>query len=260
MLLAIDIGNTNMEFGIFSNGKLTANFRLVTNRHITSDEIGLLMRNFFEIHGILYTEIHQVMIASVVPQVVFSVSNAMRKYLSLEPFIIGENCEVPIENFYSNPKEVGADRLVNAYAAHRAYGGSLIVVDFGTATTFDVVNENGAYEGGCSFPGIQISMEALNHNAAKLPRVEITSPSRVVAKDTVSSMQAGAICGFVGASVYTITQMKRELGCPIQVIATGGLAGLIHQNTDVIDYVDKSLTLRGLYEIWRQLYGKSTPE
>lgn len=253
MLLAIDIGNTNMEFGIFCDGKLTANFRLVTNRHITSDEIGLLMRNFFEIQGILFTEIHQVVIASVVPQVMFSVSNAMRKYLSLEPLVIGENYEVPIENFYFNPKEVGVDRLVNAYAAYRSYGGPLIIVDYGTATTFDIVSEQGAYEGGCIFPGIKISMEALTQNAAKLPRVELVAPSQVIAKDTVSSMQAGAICGFVGASVYTITQIRKELGCDATVVATGGLASLIQQNTDIIDYVDKSLTLRGIYEIWKDI-------
>lgn len=253
MLLAVDIGNTNMEFGVFFKDKLIANFRLVTNRHVTSDEIGLFMRKFFEIQNIVYTDIHHVVIVSVVPQVMFSVSNAIRKYLSIEPLIVGENCEPPIENLYLNQKEVGMDRLVNAYAAHCAYKGALIIVDYGTATTFDVVNENGGYEGGCIFPGIKISMEALNHNAAKLPRVEIAAPEKVIGKDTVSSMQSGAICGFVGASVYTINEIKRELALPVTVIATGGLAGLICKNTDAIDHVDKFLTLRGLYEIWRRL-------
>lgn len=249
MILAVDIGNTNMEFGIFANGNLAYNFRLVTDRNVTSDEIGLMMLQFFEFHKISTDSIKDVIIASVVPQVMFSFNNAMKKYIKKTPLIVGENCAVPIKNNYSIKKEVGMDRLVNAFSAYNAYKCPLIVVDFGTATTFDVVSKDGSYEGGCIFPGIKISMEALTRYAAKLPRVEISSPKTLIGKDTVTSMQAGAVCGFVGATSYTIEQLKKEIGTSAYVVATGGLSALIAKHTKSIDVVDKKLSLQGLYDI-----------
>lgn len=250
MLLAVDIGNTNMEFGIFDNSKLCANFRLVTDRDVTSDEIGLMMTQFFDIQNIRRDQINDIIIASVVPQVMFSVNNAMRKYIGKKPLVVGENCEIPIKNLYANPKEVGADRLVDATMAYKKYDGPTIIVDFGTATTFDVISENGEYIGGCIFPGIKISMEALNVRAARLPRVEITKPEKVIGLDTVSSMQSGAVYGFVGATEYTIEAIKSELKSPAHVVATGGISSLIANSTNSIDIVDKRLTLEGLCYIF----------
>lgn len=250
MFLAVDIGNTNMEFGLFDQQKLIFNFRLITNHDMTSDEIGIFMSQFFQIHHIDQNKIQHIAIASVVPQVMFSIHNAMMKYIGKKPIIVGETIPIPIENLYQNPKEVGADRLVNAYAAFRHYGGPAIIVDFGTATTFDVINEKGCYIGGCIFPGIKISMEALNRHAAKLPRVEISSSHSAIGTNTIESMQAGAVYGFVGATSYTIAAIQKELQCNAKVIATGGLSGLIAAHSDTIEIVDKTLTLQGLYDIY----------
>ncbi|EEG30079.1 pantothenate kinase, type III [[Clostridium] methylpentosum DSM 5476] len=250
MVLTVDIGNTNMEFGIFEGEKLRANFRLVTNRNVTSDEVGLLMTQFFTIQKIDVNAIEAVVIASVVPQVMFSVSNAMRKYIGKEPLVAGENLPIQLKNNYHNPKEVGADRLVNAYAAYRKYGGPLIVVDFGTATTFDLVGEDGSYEGGTIYPGIKVSMEALTRNAAKLPTVELNDPGTAIGRDTVTSMQAGVIYGYVGAVLHMIDKISDELGQKTTVVATGGLSTLLNQSTQMFDVIDKTLTLEGLMQIY----------
>lgn len=249
MILAVDIGNTNMEFGLFKDSKLINNFRLVTDRNITSDEIGLMMLQFFSVRGIDISDIDDVIVASVVPQIMFAMNNAVKKYLKKFPIIVGEDCDVPIKNNYKIKKEVGVDRLVNAFCAYKTYSRALIVVDFGTATTFDVVSKDGCYEGGCIFPGIKISMEALNKYAAKLPRVEISAPEAIIGKDTVTSMQSGAICGFVGATIYTINCLEKELGCDAYVVATGGLSGFIASYTDSINVVNKALSLQGLNDI-----------
>lgn len=253
MLLTVDIGNTNMEFGVFKKSKLIANFRLVTKRNITSDEVGLLLLQFLNVQKIEQSEIEDVVIASVVPQVMYSVTNAIRKYIKKEALIVGENIKIEIDNKYKNPNEVGCDRLVTAYAAHKKYGGIIIVVDFGTATTFDVVDNAGAYLGGLIFPGIKISMEALFTNASKLPRVELTKPKSVIGRDTVSSMQAGAMYGYVGAVENIVDSINDELNCNAKVIATGGLSSLIDAETDYFYKVDKTLILEGLlwiYESW----------
>lgn len=249
MILAIDIGNTNMEFGLFKDSKLINNFRLVTDRNTTSDEIGLMMLQFFKVREINISDIDDVIVASVVPQIMFAMNNAIKKYLEKIPVIVGDDCDVPIKNNYKIKKEVGIDRLVNAFCAYKTYSRALIVVDFGTATTFDVVSKDGCYEGGCIFPGIKISMEALNRYAAKLPRVEILEPECIIGKDTVASMQSGAICGFVGATIHTINCLKKEIGCDAYVVATGGLSGFIASNTDSINVVNKQLSLQGLNDI-----------
>lgn len=250
MILTIDIGNTNMEFGVFRKTELIARFRLVTKLSMTSDEIGLFMTQFFSIHKIGIDDIEDIIIASVVPQVMFSIANAMRKYLKKKPVIIGENIKVNIKNNYSNPKEVGMDRLVNAYTAFKKYGGPVIIVDFGTATTFDVVNKDGEYEGGTIYPGIKISMEALTQNAAKLPKVELEDPAMVIGKDTVVSMQSGVIYGYAGAVNHMIEMIVGEMGEKAFVVATGGLSTLISRYTNCIEKIDKNLTLEGLMRIY----------
>lgn len=251
MLLAVDIGNTNMEFGVYRGEESVARFRLGTNRDSTSDEIGLLLTQFFAINGIDRSSLSDVIIASVVPQMMYSVSNAMKKYVGKTPLIVGENIFCSIENRYDNPREVGADRLVNAEAAYARYGGPLIVVDFGTATTFDVVSADGAYLGGAIFPGVKIAVGALFEKTAKLPRVELVKVDSVVGRNTAASMQAGMMFGYVGAVEKIVERIREELGAPARVIATGGLSRLIDEQQPGLFYVlDRTLTLDGLNLIY----------
>ncbi len=250
MLLTIDIGNTNMEFGVFEGDKLKASFRLGTNRDVTSDEVGLLASQYFMINGIDRTQVEDVVIASVVPQVMYSISNAMKKYFKRTPLVVGQNLDYGIENRYDNPKEVGADRLVNSVAAYTKYGGPLIVVDFGTATTFDAISGDGAYLGGAIYPGIKISMDALFQKTAKLPKIELVNPGMTIGKNTIKSMQAGAIYGYVGAVKNIVEMMRRELGGEAKVIATGGLSSTIGKEAHLFDAVDRKLTLDGLRMIY----------
>lgn len=258
MLFVVDIGNTNMEFGIFEQDKLKASFRLITNHDVTSDEIGLMIRQFFSIHGISLEMIEDVLITSVVPQIVYSMKNAMRKYLNREPLIVQENLNIDIVNKYENKSEVGADRLVNAYAGYHKYGGGIIVVDFGTATTFDVIDQEGAYLGGIIYPGIKVSLDALVQKTSKLPKVEIEAPEKSIGTNTVMSMQSGIVHGYTGAVINIIRQIEQELGYHAKVIATGGLARFIGEQTDRIERIDRSLTLDGLCMIYREYQAKQT--
>lgn len=251
MLFAVDIGNTNMEFGIFEQDRLKANFRLGTNRDVTSDEVGLLIRQFFLIHHVEIEQIEDVIITSVVPQVVYSVKNAMRKYLNINALVVQENIKINIENKYSNQEEVGADRLVNAYAGFQKYGGPLIVVDFGTATTFDVISGEGAYLGGLIYPGIKISLDALVEKASKLPKVQIKPPAKVIGDNTIMSIQSGIVYGYSGAVIHMVDLIEKELGEKTTVIATGGLSQMIGKETNVFKAIDKSLTLDGLFMIYQ---------
>lgn len=250
MLLAIDIGNTNMEFGVFEGDRLLANFRLLTDWNTTSDEVGLPLTQFFFLHGFDPKKMEAAVICSVVPQVMYSVNNAVRKYVGVPTFVIGENLTVPIENRYGQPKEVGADRLVNAYISFVTYGVPLIVVDFGTATTFDAVSADGAYLGGLIYPGVKTSLDALISNTAKLPRVELVMPKQVIGKSSVESMQSGILHGYVGAVKHIISEMEKEMGCTPTVVATGGLSGMIGRISGSFSHVDKTLTLKGLQRIY----------
>lgn len=253
MLLAIDIGNTHMEFGVFHNNNLLGSFRLNTNRDITSDEMGLFTCQFFEVNGLNRGDVEDIIISSVVPQVMYSISNAVKKYFfNKVPLVIGDDLPLSIENLYENPREVGADRLVGAIAAHHKYGGPLIVVDFGTATTFDAVGKQGEYMGGAIFPGIKISMDALFSKTAKLPHVELVRPDRVIGRNTISSMQSGALYGYVGAVNNIVKAMTAELGGETKVIATGGLAKLVVDESVLFECIDRSLTLDGLQLIYNQ--------
>ncbi|MCI8622067.1 MAG: type III pantothenate kinase [Provencibacterium sp.] len=251
MLLAIDIGNTNIEFGVYDGEQILARFRLGTNRDITSDEIGLFLTQFFSINAISREQIEDIIISTVVPQVMYSVQNAMKKYVGRAPLVVGENIRCPIENRYDNPREVGADRLVNGVSAFARYGGPLIIVDFGTATTFDVLSKTGAYLGGAIYPGIKISMGALFEKTAKLPRVELVRVDSAIGRNTVGSVQAGAMFGYVGAVSGIVAQIQRELGDPARVIGTGGLAQLVgQQQPDLFYSIDRTLTLDGLRMIY----------
>ena len=223
MILAIDVGNTNTCMGIFDGDKLVSNWRIVTVADRTADEVGLLMLQFFSFAGISRQDICDVIISSVVPPVMYSLNLAAEKYLGKVPITVSEKTVTGINNLYDNPREVGADRIVNAVAALKLYGGPVIIVDFGTATTFCAVTEKGDYLGGIICAGIKISMDALFAKAAKLPRVDIAVPENVIGKNTVESMQVGAVFGFAGQVDYIVKKMKKELGGNAKVIATAAL-------------------------------------
>ena len=252
MLLAIDVGNTNMEFGVYDGDKLLGSFRMMTKNNATSDEIGLLACQYFERFGIDRTAIEAVMVASVVPQVMYTLSAAMAKYLGLTPIVV--DVDIPSGLSYGplvTDERLGADRAVACVAAMKKYGRPLVVLDFGTATTVDAVSADGVYMGGCISAGLRVTMDALASNAAMLPNVELNKPEKVLNFTAVGHIQAGVVGGYVGAMEYLIRQAKQELGCPdVKVVATGGLARLITKHTDLIDIVDGELILDGLRMIW----------
>lgn len=252
MILVLDAGNTNIVLGVFDNGKMITNWRVSTDRNKSSDEYGMLINQLFEYHGLKMRELEAVIISSVVPPIMHSLQRAIMKYSGISPLVVGPGVKTGIDIKYDNPKEVGSDRIVNAVAAIHKYGGPVILVDFGTATTFCAVSEKSEYLGGAIAPGIIISSDALFQRAAKLPRVELVKPERYVCKNTVSSMQAGIVFGFVGLVEHMIYNIKRELGWDhAKVIATGGLARLIAEHTRAIDIVDGLLTLDGLHIIYQ---------
>lgn len=250
MLLAIDAGNTNIVLGIYQNNSLISHWRVSTDRQKTADEYGILLRNLFEFQGHSFADITAVAIASVVPPLMASLEEMARNYFGLSPLIVGPGVKTGMAVKFDNPKEIGADRIVNAVAAYEIYGGPLIVVDFGTATTFDVVTRRGEYIGGAIAPGIGISTEALFARAAKLPKVELIKPQNVITKNTVNGIQAGIIFGFAGQVDGIVNRMKREMGEDLFVVATGGLAELISSESETIQKVDPWLTLEGLRIIY----------
>ena len=249
MILVIDIGNTTMEFGLYDGDSLSGVFRLGSKRDITSDEVGLFVTQFFEYKGFSVSEVSDVIISSVVPQVNYSVCSAVRKYFGLEPLVIGENIFCDMPNLYENPKEVGADRLVDSYAAFKKYGGPLIIVDFGTATTCEAVSEKGEYLGGIIYPGIKTSMDALYEKAAKLPKIEILKPEFALGKNTVSSMQSGAYYGYLGAIDMMVKNLKGIIGENAKVVATGGFARLFAEEK-LFDHIDQRLPLEGIKMVY----------
>lgn len=247
MLLVFDVGNTNMVIGVYESKKLIKNWRINTDIHKTSDEYGMLINNLLAYDKIDIRSIDDVIISSVVPNVIHALENFCIKYCEKKPMIVGPGIKTGLNIKYDNPKQVGADRIVNAVAAIEKYGSPLIIVDFGTATTFCAISEKAEYLGGTICPGLVISSEALFNGAAKLPRVELTKPGKTICKTTVEAMQSGIIYGYVGQVEKIISIMKKELGSEdVKVIATGGLSSLIHSETDSIDYIDRFLTLEGL--------------
>ncbi|MGR6837152.1 type III pantothenate kinase [Syntrophomonas erecta] len=254
MILVFDVGNTNIVVGVFSRDKLLTHWRLRTDTIRTCDEYGMILKALFEHHNLNIRGIKAVVMSSVVPSLMMELEKMSSRYFSCKPLVVGPGVKTGMPIKYDNPRDVGADRVVNAVAAYHKYGGPLIIVDFGTATTFCLVNEKAEYLGGAIAPGIRISTEALVSRAAKLPRVELVRPKNVVGRNTVASMQSGIIFGFVGQVEGIINRMKKEIKGQPQVVATGGLAATIARETDVIDVVDDFLTLDGLriiYEINR---------
>jgi type III pantothenate kinase len=247
MLLVFDVGNTNMVLGIYKNKELLKHWRINTDKEKTSDEYGVLINSLFQYENIDMKSIDDVIISSVVPNVMHSLENFCIKYCDKKPKVVGPGIKTGLNIKYDNPKQVGADRIVNAVAGIEKYGYPLIIVDFGTGTTFCAISENGDYLGGTIAPGIKISSEALFQRASKLPRVELVKPGSTICKSTVSAMQSGIIYGYVGLVDKIIEMMKKELNHDeVKVIATGGLATLIASETDSIDDVDRFLTLEGL--------------
>jgi type III pantothenate kinase len=253
MLLAIDLGNTNTVFGVYDGERLIMNWRLSTQKDRTVDEFGILLRNLFSLEKIDSKKIRKVIIASVVPPLDPILNEMVQVYFSLKPiFVTHENAGIPV--LYDDPREVGADRIVNAVAAIRKYGKPAIVVDFGTATTFDAITSAGEYRGGLISPGIVISAEALYEHAAKLPRIEIQKPVKLIGTSAITSMQSGLFYGYVSLVDGIITRMKQELGASARVIGTGGQAPLISQETKLIETVDSNLTLDGLQLLASRLF------
>ena len=253
MLLVFDVGNTNMVLGIYKDKKLIKDWRINTDKDKTSDEYGMLISNLFKHDDVNMDDIEDVIISSVVPNVMHSLENFCIKYCNKKPLVVGPGIKTGLNIKYDNPKQVGADRIVNAVAGIEKYGYPLILVDFGTGTTFCAISEKGEYLGGTIAPGIKISSEALFQRASKLPRVELQKPGMAICKSTVSAMQSGIIYGYVGLVEKIISMMKEELNCgPVKVVATGGLSSLIASETDSIDYVDKFLTLDGLRVIYEK--------
>jgi type III pantothenate kinase len=253
MLFCIDIGNTNIVLGVATEEEVIQNWRIRTERDVTADELGITVGNLFQSAGMQLGGIRHIIVSCVVPPILNTIQEFSRRYFHVEPMIVGPGLKTGMPIRYDNPKEVGADRIVNAVGAYEKYRRALVVVDFGTATTFDYVSGEGAYMGGAISPGVVISCEALFQKASKLPRVEIFArPKSVIARDTISSMNVGIIYGYAGLVDGIVNRMKKETGEDLLVIATGGLAPLICDVAETIDHVEELLTLHGLMAIFKK--------
>ncbi|NLC66988.1 MAG: type III pantothenate kinase [Clostridium sp.] len=254
MILLIDVGNTNIVMGVHNGNKMISDFRLSTDTKKTSDEMSIAVLSLFELNNLDIDSIEGVIISSVVPNIMYSLENVVRKLFNLRPIIVGAGIKTGINVKTDNPKEVGADRIVNAVSAYDKYKQSLIIIDFGTATTLCSIGDDGSYEGGVICPGVKISSDALFEKAAKLPRVELSKPKNVIGKNTINSMQSGMVYGYIGMVEYLVEKMSKEMiGKGYKkpyVIATGGLARLINSGTDIIDAIESNLTLKGLKIIY----------
>lgn len=253
MILVMDVGNTNITIGMYDGKKLLNHWRMGTDREKTSDEFGMFMMSLFSNDKLDISNIDAVIMASVVPPIMYSLDHAIRKYLKKEPILVGPGIKTGINIKYENPREVGADRIVNAVAAIEIYGGPIIVVDFGTATTFCAISSKGDYLGGVICPGIKVSLEALFQKAAKLPRIELVKPENVIGRTTIGNMQSGIIYGYIGQVDYIVKRMKKEMKEDnVKVVATGGLARLIASESETIDEINGLLTLEGLRIIYER--------
>lgn len=246
MLLAIDVGNTNTVLGAFDGVKLRHHWRVETSHTRTSDEYGILLRQLFAAEGADHTKVEAVVVSSVVPPLAFTLEQMCLRYFGHKPLFVGPGVKTGMPILYENPREVGADRVVNAVAAFERWRSALVVVDFGTATTFDAISPRGEYLGGAICPGVGISMEALFRSASKLPRVEFAKPPAVIARNTVASIQAGLVYGYVGLVDGICARMAEEMKLAPKVVATGGLAPLLAGVSKAISEVDEHLTLDGL--------------
>jgi type III pantothenate kinase len=252
MLLAIEQGNTNTLFAVHDGAEWVAHWRTATEATRTADEYAAWLHQLLQMQALRFGDLDDCIISSVVPQSLFNLRNLARRYLHVEPLVVGENAELGIAVRIQKPSEAGADRLVNALGGYLAHGGPLILIDSGTATTFDLVGPDGAFEGGAIAPGINLSMQALHTAAAKLPRVAIARPAHVIGSDTVEAMQSGVFWGYVSLIEGMVQRIKAEYRAPLKVVATGGVASLFEGATAAIDIFDPDLTLRGLLEIVRR--------
>lgn len=252
MLMTIDVGNTNVLFGVFNGEELVANFRINSRTERTADELAILVMDLCESQGVLRDDISDVIVSCVVPKIMDSLEELFDKYYKIKPLIVGPGTKTGISIRADNPKEVGADRIVNVVAARTLYERSCIVIDFGTATTFDYVSEDWVFQYTVIMPGLEISARALSGNTAKLPQVEITKPESVLASNTVSGMQVGIVYGYIGAVEYTITQMIKELGEKPYVVATGGLGRLIYESSELIDIYNPNIAFEGMKQIYKR--------
>ena len=255
MLLVIDIGNSNIVMGTYEGKNLMKHWRISTDRQKTGDEYGMLINDLFRYQGVSIGDITDIIISSVVPPLIVPITKMCERYFKIHPLIVGPGIKTGIKLNYENPRAIGADRIVNVVGAYDLYGGPLIVIDIGTATTFDVVTENGDFFGGVIAPGITASAESLFSSTAKLPRIELVPPKNVIGRNTISCMQSGIIYGYVGQIDAIVTKIRAEMGddWKAKVIATGGLARMIYKESKTIDKIDHFLTLSGL----RVLYDRN---
>lgn len=253
MILVIDVGNTNITYGVYKEKELVTMFRMTTKQPRTSDEYGINILELLRINNIPREEIEGTVIASVVPNVMHSLTGAVTRYLKTPPLIVGPGVKTGIKITTENPRSVGSDRIVDAVAAYELYGGPVLVLDFGTATTYDLVTEDGCFAAGITAPGIRISAKALWEGTAKLPEVEIKKPKTILAQETISSMQAGLVYGQIGQTEYIVSQVKKESGYKdLKVVATGGLGRLISEEAESIQIYNSTLTLEGLRMIYEK--------
>ena len=258
MLLAFDIGNSNTVLGVFRDGELLTNWRIETDSHKSADEYGMLVSQLFRYDRLSMEDVDDIIISTVVPSVLYTLEHMSLKYFGCKPIVVESGGKTGLIIKYDNPKQVGADRIVNAVAAVNKFGGPLIIIDFGTATTFCAVTDKAEYLGGTIAPGLKISSEALFEKTAKLPKVELDEPGHTICKNTIESMQSGLIYGHMGLVEYMVREMKKELSeivgpdKKIKVVATGGLASMIANGVNCIDVVDKMLTLEGLEVIYQK--------
>lgn len=257
MILVVDVGNTNITCGVYEGEVLKTTFRITTKIPRTSDEYGMMLTDLLKMNGIDKKQIEGCIIASVVPKVMHALIGASIRYIECNPLVVGPGTKTGIKITTDNPREIGADRIVDLVAAYEKYGGPVLVMDFGTATTYDLITEDGCFGVGITAPGIGISAKALWEDTAKLPEIEIKKPKSILARETVSSMQAGLVYGQIGQTEYIVKQVKKESGLDnLKVVATGGLGRIIADETDVIDIYDKTLTLDGLRIIYQKNAGK----
>ena len=251
MILTLDIGNTNIKTARFEGMEMRQYWRISTNRARYSDEYGIILMDLLNHNGIPASAVDGIIMSSVVPQINFTIEHMCRNYFGHEPMKIEPGVKTGINIKYENPREVGSDRIANAVAAYELYGGPCITIDFGTATTFGAISERGEFLGGAICPGLKLAAEALTERAAKLPRFELAKPETVIGRNTITNMQSGIVYGYIGQVNYLVERMKRELGAPnAKVIATGGLAVLVGEESNAIDVMDGLLTLKGLCLIY----------
>lgn len=253
MILAIDVGNTNITIGVFKEAELVTTFRMTTKMQRTSDEYAMSIMDLLSYNKVDVKDIRDVIVSSVVPNVMHSLGSALIKYFEIHPIVIEPGVKTGIRITSENPRQIGADRIVDAVAAYELYGGPIIVIDYGTATTYDFINEAGDFFAGVTSPGIRISARALWEDAAKLPEIEIKKPASILARETISSMQAGLVFGQIGQTEYIVKHMIKEAGLKnVKVVATGGLGSIIANETKCIDHYDPTLTLQGMRLIYEK--------